>query len=255
MNDEMIKLWFGEKPHVAKVVDRLIPGPGEQIPIRIFTPEGKGPFPVMVRFHGGGFWMGSIDTEDVPSRIQANAVGCIVVSVDYRLAPEHKFPAAVEDCYAATEWVFKNASTIDGDPSRVGVSGGSAGGNLATVVALMSRDMGTASPICQVLMYPVMNHAFDTLSYEENAEGYLLTKEGMENCWNLYLRNKEDGQNPYASPLRAEDLSGLPPALVITAEYDPLRDEGEAYAARLQEAGVSVTCTRYDGMLHGGLPP
>lgn len=253
-NDEMVKRWAGKQRPIAAVVDRSIPGTAGEIPIRIYRPEGKEPFPVLVRFHGGGFWMGSIDTEDAPCRSQAKDVGCIIVSVEYRLAPEHKFPVAVEDCYSATEWVAKNAGTLGGDPTRIAVGGGSAGGNLAAVVALMARDRGYPSLVGQILTYPVTNHAFDTVSYEQNAEGYLLTKEAMQDCWNLYLQTEQDGQNSYASPLRADNLSGLPSALVITAEYDPLRDEGEAYAVRLREAGVPVVYTCYEGMIHGGLP-
>ena len=246
---------LGARPEpVARVEDRLIPGPAGQIPLRIYTPQGSGPFPVLVYFHGGGFYIGSIATEDSSCRWLTNAAGCIVASVEYRLAPEHKFPAAAEDCYAATKWVAENASAIGGDPTGMAVGGPSAGGNLAAVVALMARDRGTPPLVYQLLMYPVTNFAFDTPSYRENGDGYFLTKDAMVRGWNLYLVTEADGHNPYASPLRAQDLRGLPPALVVTAEYDPLRDEGEAYAARLREAGVPVVCTRYDGMLHGGLP-
>ena len=251
----MVKEWAGSGPTVANVEDRLVPGPACQIPIRVYTPEGRGPFPVLVYFHGGGFWVGSIETEDSSCRLLTNAVGCTVVSVEYRLAPEHKFPAAAEDCYAATRWVAENVDTINADRSRIAVSGASAGGNLAAVVALMARDRGTPRLIYQLLMYPVINYAFDTPSYQENAEGYMLTKDVMMWCWSFYLRTGADGRNPYASPLRAKDLSGLPPAMVITAEYDPLRDEGEAYAARLRQAGVPVVCKRQAGAIHGGLPP
>jgi acetyl esterase len=208
---------------VAKVVDCLAPGPAGQIPVRIYTPQGSEAFPVLVDFHGGGFVLGSVEMDDPGCRMLANAAACIVVSVEYRLAPEHKFPAAVEDCYAA-------------------------------VVALMARDRGTPRLVYQLLMYPVTNFASDTPSMRENAEGYMLTRDGIARYWNLYLGSEADGYDPYASPLRARDLRGLPAALVVTAEYDPLRDEGEAYAARLHDAGVSAVCMRYDGMLHGGLP-
>lgn len=175
----------------------------------------------------------------------------MVVSVDYRLAPEHKFPAAAEDSYAAAKWAAENAASIGVDPSRIAVGGDSAGGNLAAVVALMARDKHEISIAYQMLIYPVTNHSYATESYTENADGYLLTKDSMEWFWNHYLRNEEDGKNPYASPLQAKDLSGLPPALVLTGEFDPLRDEGEAYAERLKEAGVPVEAKRYDGMIHG----
>lgn len=252
MTDLLLTTLSGLQPEsVAKVEDRLIPGPAGEIPVRIYTPRGSGPFAVLVNFHGGGFVVGSIEMEDEPCRALTNAADCIVVSVDYRLAPEHKFPAAADDCYAATKWVAENSEAIGGDPTRIAVGGGSAGGNLAAVVALMARDRGTPPLVYQVLQFPVMNFAFNTQSYRENAEGYFLTKDAMVWFWDLYLRSDADGDKPYASPLRAKDLRGLPPALVITAEFDPLRDEGEAYGARLHEAGVPVVCTRYDGMIHG----
>ena len=252
MLDLLLPTLSGLQPEsVAKVEDQLIPGPAGQIPVRIYTPQGSGPFAVLVHFHGGGFVLGSIETEDEFCRALTNAAGCIVVSVDYRLAPEHKFPAAADDCYAATKWVAENSEAIGGDPTRIAVGGGSAGGNLAAVVALMARDRGTPPLVYQVLQQPVTNFAFNTQSYRENAEGYFLTKDAMVWFWDLYLRSDADGDNPYASPLRAKELRWLPPALVITAEFDPLRDEGEAYAARLREAGVPVICTRYNGMIHG----
>ena len=244
----------GEEPEpVAKVEDRSVPGPGPggQIPVRIYTPQGSGPFPVLVYFHGGGWVIGNVDTHDPTCRTLTNAAGCVVVSVDYRLAPEHKFPAAVDDCYAATQWVAANAAAINGDSSRIAIGGDSAGGNLTAVVAIEAREQGGPPLVFQLLVYPVTDYSFSTPSYRDNADGYLLTKDSMVWFWDHYLRSEADGQDYRASPLRASDLTGLPPALVITAEYDPLRDEGEAYAARLQESGVSVTCTRYDGMIHG----
>lgn len=241
----------GEPEPVAKVEDRKIPGPAGEIPVRIYTPQGSAPFPVLVYFHGGGWVIGTLDTVDATCRMLANRAGCVVVSVDYRLAPEHKFPAAADDCYAATKWVADNAASISGDATRIAVGGDSAGGNLAAVVSLMARDRGGPRIVHQMLIYPVTDHSYDTPSYEENANDYLLTKEMMVWFWDHYIRNAEDGKNPYASPLRAENLSGLPPAFVVTAEYDPLRDEGEAYAKRLQEAGVPVKLRRYDGIIHG----
>ncbi len=236
---------------VAKVEDRTIPGPAGEIPIRIYWPEGTGPFPVLVYFHGGGWVIGSITSHDATCRTLTNAAGCMIVSVDYRLAPEHKFPAAAEDAYTATKWVAEHGAAIGADPRRVAVGGDSAGGNLAAVVSLMARERGGPPLAYQLLVYPVTDYRFDTPSYGENAEGYLLTKQSMEWFWNHYLNDASQGDHPYASPLRAQDLRGLPPALVITAEYDPLRDEGAAYAARLQEAGVPAACSRYDGMIHG----
>jgi acetyl esterase len=174
-----------------------------------------------------------------------------LVAMEYRLAPEHKFPAAPEDCYAATCWVAANAEAIGGDPRRIAIGGDSAGGNLTAVVAQMARDRGGPALAYQLLVYPVTNYGYDKASYEENADGYLLTRDAMVWFWNHYLRSAADGNNPLASPLRANDLRGLPPAMVLTAEFDPLRDEGEAYALRLQEAGVPVTLKRYAGTIHG----
>jgi acetyl esterase/lipase len=241
----------GAPDAVARVEDRTIPGPEGALQIRVYAPDGRGPFPVLVYFHGGGWVIGNLDTVDGPCRAMANAACCVVVSVDYRLAPEHKFPAAAEDAYASVQWVATNAPTIDVDPTRIAVGGDSAGGNLAAVVALMGRDRGAPLLSYQVLVYPVTDAACDTASYRENADGYLLTRDMMRWFWGHYLRNDADSQNPYASPLRAQDVRGVPPALIVTAEFDPLRDEGEAYAARLRAAGVPVQLTRYDGMIHG----
>jgi acetyl esterase/lipase len=236
---------------VARVEERRIPGPAGQIPLRIYTPEARGTLPVLVYYHGGGWVIGTFDTHDAVCRHLANRSEAIVVSVDYRMAPEHKFPAAAEDCYAATCWVASNAAALGADPKRLAVGGDSAGGTLAAVVSLMARDRGAPRIAFQLLVYPVTDHSYDTPSYRENADGYLLTKDAMVWFWNHYLREPGDGANPYASPLRAASLAGLPPAMVITAEYDPLRDEGEAYARRLREAAVPVTLKRYDGMIHG----
>ncbi|MEN6498719.1 MAG: alpha/beta hydrolase [Thermoguttaceae bacterium] len=235
---------------VAKIENRRVPGHGGWIPIRIYTPEGSTPLPMFVYYHGGGWVVGDVETHESLCTAIANAAGCIVVSVDYRLAPEHKFPAAVDDAYAAARWVADNAASFGGDPERMAVGGDSAGGNLAAVVALMARDRGMFQLAFQVLIYPVTDHNFNTPSYLENAEGYLLSREDMRWFWDHYLAHTDDGDHPYASPLRACDLSRLPPALVITAEYDPLRDEGEAYAARLRNAGVAVKLSRYQGLIH-----
>jgi acetyl esterase len=249
------KAQVGKAPAIAGVEDRTIPGPDGRIPIRVYTPDGHSSNPMLVYFHGGAFTMGSLESEDAVCRRLANGAGCIVVSVDYRLAPEHKFPAGAEDCYAAARWAFDHAAELHGDPARIAVGGSSAGGNLAAVVALMSRDRGGPPLVYQLLLYPVTNFAFDTRSHQECGKGYMLTTDMM--VWNrdLYLRNEADACHPHASPLLADDLSRLPPALVITAEYDPLRDEGEAYALRMRQAGVSASCKRFDGILHGGLPP
>ncbi len=237
---------------VANVENLTIPGPGGEIPLRIYTPGGDSPFPIFVFFHGGGFVLCDLDTHDNLCRSLANRACCVVVSVDYRLAPEHKFPAAVEDAYAATQWVAKNAHRINGDPTRIAVGGDSAGGNLAAVVAIMARDQDGPTLKYQLLMYPVTDvSSSNTDSYRNYADGYFLTKGDGEWFCEQYLNCEEDRLNPLASPLLAPDLSGLPPALVITAEFDVLRDGGESYAKRLKKAGVSVKCTRYKGMIHG----
>ncbi len=240
----------GEPEPVANVENRKIPGPGGEIPIRIYTPQGSGPFPILVFFHGGGWVIGDIDSHDPTCRRLTNLAECLVVSVDYRLAPEHPFPAAPEDCYAATQWVAAHATELHADASRIAVGGDSAGGNLSAVVAQMARDHGGPQLVFQLLIYPATDFRMNTASIEENAEGYLLTKEDM--IWFLghYIK-EEDKTHPLASPLLAANLSGLPPALVITAEYDPLRDEGEAYGKKLKEAGVPVTISRYNGAIHG----
>ena len=241
----------GDPEPVAKVENRTIPGPAGEIPVRVYTPAGSRPFPGLVFFHGGGFVMCSLDSHDGQCRSLANAAGCVVVSVDYRLAPEHPYPAAPEDCYAATLWVARNGSELGIDTARLAIGGDSAGGNLTAVTALRARDRGGPRLRFQLLVYPVTDFAFETPSYRENGEGFFLTEGMMRWFWGHYLDAPDRGAEPYASPLRAADLSGLPPGLCITAEYDPLRDEGEAYAVRLREAGVDVRTSRYDGMFHG----
>ncbi len=235
---------------VAAVKNTRVSYSSGEIPVRVYIPRQAEVLPVLVYFHGGGWVLGDLDSVDSLCRSLANAANCVVVSVNYRLAPEHKFPAAVEDAYSATKWIADNATGLNGDPGRIAVGGDSAGGNLAAAVSLMARDEHSPPLVFQLLIYPATNHAFDTASYHENAEGYWLSKDDMKWFWNHYLRDEEDGRNPYASPLRAGDLRSLPPAFVITAEFDPLRDEGEAYAARLRECGVPVKVTRYDGMIH-----
>jgi len=238
-------------PPIDGVEDRSIDGPVGQIPIRIYTPLGEAPRPILVYYHGGGWTIGNLDVADKPCRDLAAATQAVVVSVDYRMGPEHKFPAAVDDCYAATKWAAEHAAELGGDAQRLVVIGDSAGGNLAAVIPLVARERGGPRIGYQVLIYPVTNYGFDTASALENADGYLLTREAMRWFWGHYLNSETDGADPHASPLRAADLSGLPPALVVTCEFDPLRDEGEAYGERLREAGVPVKVTRYDGMIHG----
>jgi acetyl esterase len=192
-----------------------------------------------------------LDGADGTARHLAVGGNCVTISVDYRLAPETKFPGPANDCYAATVWAAQHAASLNGDARRIAVGGDSAGGNLAAAIALMARDRGEPPLVFQLLVYPVTDRDFGTPSYEQNATGYLLSTDSMKWYWEHYLSDPADAANPYAAPLQAKDLSNLPPALVITAEYDPLCDEGEAYGRRLQEAGVPTTCTRYDGMIHG----
>ena len=235
---------------VGDISHQLIPTPAGELLARVYTPKGNGPFPVLIFFHGGGWVIANLNTYDPSCRALSNAANCIVVSVAYRQAPEHKFPAAAEDAYAATGWIMKNASQIKGDPQRIAIGGESAGGNLATVTCLMVRDRGGLMPIHQILIYPVTNYAFNTPSYQENANAKPLNKAMMMWFWGHYLNNESDGMNPYASPLQAKNLSGLPSATVITAEIDPLCSEGQAYAKRLTEAGSKVRATTYTGVTH-----
>jgi len=241
---------------VASVVDAAAPGPEAEIPLRIFTPEGNGEVlrPGILYFHGGGFTTAGIDLVDPVCRALANRSGCIVIAVGYRLAPEHPYPAAVTDAYVATAWVAANGRHFGVDGSRLAVMADSAGANLATVTCMILRDKAEEIDIAlQVLLYPVtdLDHQ-NTPSYRENGEGYVLTS-GMINWFKgHYLTGCEDqAEEPYCSPIHMADLSDLPPAIIVTAEYDPLRDEGEAYGARLEESGVPADVRREEGMIHG----
>ncbi len=236
---------------VGKVGDRTIPGPAGDMKLRVYTPEGAGPFPLIVFFHGSGFVICSLETHDTMCRHLCAGAGAVVVSVDYRLAPEHKFPAGSDDCLAATIWAGSHCGELNADPARIALAGDSAGGNFAAVTALRARDEGGPALCAQLLIYPVTDAAMDTPSFQQNAEGFGLSRNGMAWFWNHYLADPADAAHPHASPLRAKDLSRLPPAFVLTAEYDPLRDEGELYAERLIAAGVPTRLTRYAGMNHG----
>jgi len=239
-------------PPVATVEDRVIARAGGALPMRIYTPIGSGPFPIVVFFHGSGFVVCSLNSHDAMCRNLCAGSGAVVVSVDYRLAPEHKFPAAPDDCLFATRWVAEHAAELGGDASRIVVAGDSAGGNLATVTALRIRDEGGPKLAGQLLIYPVTDyHSPGTPSYVENAEGYGLSRAGMAWFWHHYLADPKDAMHPHASPARAASLAGLPPALVYSAEYDVLRDEAEIYAHKLREAGVEVRMQRWEGMNHG----
>ncbi len=231
--------------------DRTIPGPSGPIPVRVFRAPDSAVRPLVAFFHGGGWVFGDLDSYDSMCRSLARGAEAIVVSVDYRLAPEHPFPAGFEDCYSVTRWLASNGQEIGGDPSRVAVAGDSAGGNLAAAVALRARDSGDVSLRFQLLMYPALDPRMTSPSYKEHGDDPFLSKAEMEWSWPRYLGDGGGEPDPYAAPAYAHDLSGLAPALVIVAGQDPLRDEGLIYANRLEQAGVPVELSRYDDMVHG----
>jgi len=248
-------IFRGSDAPIGRIEERTIPGPAHAIPVRVYTPtDAKAQtLPGLVFFHGGGFVIGDLDTHDDLCRCLANGSGCRVVSIDYRLAPEHPFPAAVEDCFAATRYVAAHASEFGVDPTRLAVGGDSAGGNLAAVVSQLARSEHGPAIAFQLLIYPVtqLGASQETRSMRENAKGYFLEKEGMDWFTRLYAPDAAHRSDPRLSPLLATDLAGLPPAYVITAGFDPLRDEGKAYADKLDAAGVPVTYVNYPGMVHG----
>ena len=251
--ERMVKARGIEPAPVGAVEDRTIPGPFGDLPVRVYRPDpGAGALPALVYYHGGGHVIGDLDTHDAVARNLCNGAGCVVVSVDYRLAPEHKFPAAVEDAFAAVQWCAAHGPGIGIDPERVAVGGDSAGGNLAAVAALMARDAGGPAIRLQVLVYPVTDYACDTESYRTYAEGYgMLEAQSMRWFRDHYLRGEADRLDWRAAPLCAGDLSGVAPALVLTAQCDVLHDEGEAYARRLRTTGVEVEYRDCEGMIHG----
>ncbi|EZH66364.1 hypothetical protein DH09_10550 [Bacillaceae bacterium JMAK1] len=236
---------------VKRVENLSFESEGYTIPVRVYQPEGTTPQPVLVYFHGGGWVLGDLDSHDPVCRRIANASQSTVISVEYRLAPEYPFPAAVYDCYNAVHWVREQAEALGIDHERVAVGGDSAGGNLATVVTHLLKERNEPLPVYQLLIYPSVDFTKKYPSDEKNKEGLFLTGEAMSYFRKHYLSQKEDKFNPLASPMVREDVTGLPPALIITAEYDPLRDQGEAYATRLKEAGNDVTYIDYKGMVHG----
>jgi acetyl esterase len=236
---------------VHAVEDREVPGPAGSIPVRVYRPSADAQLPIVVWFHGGGWVIGSLETHDNLCRLLCDDARVIVVSVDYRLAPETKFPGAAEDCVAAWVWLNEHASELGGDAHKIAVGGDSAGGNLAAVVALVAREQGLPVPALQLLVYPVTDYEFDNPSMIDNAEGYFLRTAAMRWFFDQYAGTPDDFADWRMSPLRAPDLAGLPAALVITAEYDPLRDQGEAYAQRLRDAGVPTQSVRADGLFHG----
>jgi len=236
---------------VHSVESCTVPGSSGEIPIRVYRPSPEESLPGVVWFHGGGWVVGSLDTADQTCRSLCDDAGAIVVSVDYRLAPETKFPGAVDDCVAAWSWVNAHAAELGIDPARIAVGGDSAGGNLAAVSALVAKHDTLPAPVFQLLVYPVTDYEFERPSMIDNATGYFLEAFGMRWFFDHYSRTPDDHADWRMSPLRAPDLAGLPPAVVITAEYDPLRDQGEAYGARLRAAGVLTETVRADGLFHG----
>lgn len=254
---QMVETFSDDPIPMQRVVNRTIPRPEGEIPIRIYQPVPGDNLPILVYFHGGAFRMGDLDTHDGICRALALGASAVVVSVDYRLAPEHPFPAGVEDCYAATEWVFSNAADIGGESTRIAVGGDSAGGNLAAVTALKARDLGGPRLVFQLLVYPVTDlSSYDTDSWRNLGTDYFPTREMSLFTRELYIPHRADRTRLWASPLLASDHSNLPKALVITAQFDPLRDEGQAYVTKLRSAGVEARHIRYDGVLHGffGIP-
>lgn len=248
--------FFADQPaeEVATREDYSIPGPAGNLPVRVYVPDGDGPHPVLVYYHGGGWVLGGLDTHDTVCAALANRTPCAVLSVDYRLAPEHPFPAPLEDAYAAAEWVEANGDRINVDPDRIAIGGDSAGGNLAAAVALMARDRSdTPTVVHQLLVYPAVHsppiHEFD--SHTENAKGYFLERASIDWFYEQYLQGPVHARNEYVAPLLVDDCAGLPPATVVTAGFDPLRDEGRAYAELLADDGVPVEHIHYPGVIHG----
>lgn len=251
INDHTAKRAFaGVIEPVAHVEHFVIAGPGGQILLRVYTPFGEGVKPATLYYHGGGMVIANLNTYDSSCRALCNAAECVVISVGYRQAPEHPFPAAAEDAFAAYRWVLHNSADLGVDPQRVAVTGESAGGNLAAGVCLRARDEGSPQPVHQVLVYPMLDAKFVSPSYVEHAQAKPLNKAMMEYFWGHYLRREADANDPLACPLRAESVTGLAPATVILAEIDPLRCDGKDYADRLRASGVDVDVQTFDGVGH-----
>jgi acetyl esterase len=243
--------YMGDPADVAEMRHHFIPTPTAEIPVRIYIPHGDGPFPALVAFHGGCWVIGNIDLSDRPHRALAAATGCVVVAVNYQKAPEHRFPIPLDDCYAGFVWTREHASELGVDPDRVGVAGDSAGGNLAAAVCLKARALGEPMPAAQLLIYPAVDWRLETESARQCAEGYGLTTADMAWSWREYVHDESQLSDPLVSPLYADSLAGLPPAIVVTAEFDILRDEGLEYGRRLAAAGVPTTALHYEGTVHG----
>ncbi len=241
-------------PKLRSVADQVLPGVDKDVPVRIYTPDVEvepTELPVLVFLHGGGWVFGDLDTHDGMCRMLAQGAGCLIVSVDYRLAPEHKFPAALDDSLAVLDWTAANAASIGGDPARIAIGGDSAGGNIAAAVCQVARDKGGPSIAFQLLIYPALDFTADMVSPRSNAAGYGLSDIAIEWMRDCYLTNPFDSADPRASPAMARDLAGLPPAFIQTAEFDPLHDEGKAYADALRAAGNTAIHINYPGMIHG----
>ncbi|MBN1533261.1 MAG: alpha/beta hydrolase [Spirochaetes bacterium] len=252
ITDEKGRVTRARPIDLKHVVNMRIQGPGGSLPVRVYRPGDAGVRPLIVYYHGGGFYMGNLDTHDNLCRKISRHADAVVVSVDYRLAPEHRFPAAVDDAYAAVQWAHRNAASMGGDPSCIFVAGDSAGGTLSAAVAQLARERSGPPIACQILIYPATNlSAMNTESYEHFSEGFYLTKRYMEFFRSLYAPREADWKDIRISPLLAGTLKGLPPAVIVTAEFDPLRDEGEAYGERLRESGVPVASRRFKGLIHG----
>ena len=248
---KLLEEFVWHSPIKLKAIENIeIPGPKGYIPARVYIPNGKGPFAILLYFHGGGWVFGSLDLYDPVCRALADKAGVVVVAVDYRLAPEHKFPEPLEDCFTSLKWAESHIDKFEGNGKRIIVAGDSAGGNLAASVCLLSRDRKGPIPVFQILMYPVTDFNFSTQTYNNFAKGYFVSKAEMEYFWEQYLNNPEEGENPYASPLKAKNLASLPPAMIVLAEYDLLFDEGRQYAEKLQAAGVPVVLKTYP-TIHG----
>lgn len=240
----------GTPTPVDSVIEHMIDGPGGPLRLKVIHPGGEEMLPILVYIHGGGWTLGDVDTFEEVCRRYAVQAGCLVVTPDYRLAPEHPYPAALDDAHATVEWVLSNASSIGGDAQRVAIGGDSAGGNIAAGLCLRFRDLGGPNLVAQLLIYPALRARFDTDSYERNASGYLLTRDDCRWFWSNYL-GTASAEDPYACPGESPDLTRLPPAILITAGFDPLCDEGREFGASLRASGVQVLEIHFDGQVHG----
>ena len=245
--------FLGTRPKSGSVKQKFFTGPHADLPINIYAPEGEGPFPAIVYIHGGGWVGGTIEMTEVQHQLVGEACGAVVVSVNYQKAPEHKFPIPFDDCYATLEWVWQNSKALNIDREKIGIAGESAGGNIAAGMALKSRDVNGPKIAFQVLIYPATDHKFDYPSMIDNAKGYALSTEGMKWYWKQYTSNPGDLENPYCRPMAAKDFSNLPNTYLITAELDPLRDEGFEYSKKLESAGNQVIYKNYPSLIHGFL--